>query len=551
MLIEFIFFKLTFYKHNRLEKYYSSISYSLITIIIFLFYFCQFYGYKNWDAPFTIELFKIYFIHINEILSAISINPIYIYLTIIFVFFIFTLINFYSYNRFYNFFYRLLTIRIKKLSFFHIFVFVFISQYILINNKWNNKDTFHIFYQNNWGVSNIAPKDFYINNLSDFEYDLSQFIKTENKSNITPKHVFLVIIDSLRFDSFMEQDVKELLQKNDHNLNLTSYKNTYSVCPISFCGILGTLSSTYFHNMNKPLLTITDILKFNDFKTSFLLSGDHTHAGGLKRFYGKSIDLYIDGSTSELINSAQYPNNDIYVLKNLSNINFNKKNFAYIHLMSVHGAGLKQKEFEIHKPTYVTNLLSQKQKIQAYRNNYLNGVIQAKNYLSHILNFIKTNTDDPFVVIVTSDHGEFLGENGRVGHGGFVLEPVTRIPLHFISNYNLKLAKNDLASNADIPPTILDFLNIKIPNNWDGKSLSMINKNRIVYSSNNLSSTIKLYDLKTQRLYSYLEYSYDKCYDEHIKFSSIYPDCMAPILKSNILITESLTNYHNKSFGKK
>ena len=104
MLIEFIFFKLTFYKHNRLEKYYSSISYSLITIIIFLFYFCQFYGYKNWDAPFTIELFKIYFIHINEILSAISINPIYIYLTIIFVFFIFTLINFYSYNRFYNFF---------------------------------------------------------------------------------------------------------------------------------------------------------------------------------------------------------------------------------------------------------------------------------------------------------------------------------------------------------------------------------------------------------------------------------------------------------------
>src|SRR5690606_13957543 len=36
---------------------------------------------------------------------------------------------------------------------------------------------------------------------------------------------------------------------------------------------------------------------------------------------------------------------------------------------------------------------------------------------------------DDTLVIVTSDHGEALGEQGRIGHGAFLLDAVVDVPL--------------------------------------------------------------------------------------------------------------------------
>ena len=42
--------------------------------------------------------------------------------------------------------------------------------------------------------------------------------------------------------------------------------------------------------------------------------------------------------------------------------------------------------------------------------------------------------DDGYRLVITSDHGEYLGEHGMVEHGrGYFYEPVTRVPLVYLS----------------------------------------------------------------------------------------------------------------------
>lgn len=77
------------------------------------------------------------------------------------------------------------------------------------------------------------------------------------------------------------------------------------------------------------------------------------------------------------------------------------------------------------------------------------------------------------IVIVTSDHGELLGENNRLSHGVTLYENEIKVPL--IIKYPKKLPRNiiveDLVQTVDIVPTILDIIDIGIPGSMHGRSL--------------------------------------------------------------------------------
>ena len=79
---------------------------------------------------------------------------------------------------------------------------------------------------------------------------------------------------------------------------------------------------------------------------------------------------------------------------------------------------------------------------------------------------------DDTIVIFCSDHADALGEHGHI-QKWTMYDCVTRVPLVFWSP-NRVLSDNecsDLVQLMDIAPTILDFANIEIPNNWEAKSL--------------------------------------------------------------------------------
>ena len=89
----------------------------------------------------------------------------------------------------------------------------------------------------------------------------------------------------------------------------------------------------------------------------------------------------------------------------------------------------------------------------------------------------KENLYDNTIIVLTSDHGELLGEHGSLNHGGTVWEEVYQVPL--IITYPKKInggrVVDSITSNLDIFPSLLDLIDAPFENQekmpLDGLSL--------------------------------------------------------------------------------
>ncbi len=104
-------------------------------------------------------------------------------------------------------------------------------------------------------------------------------------------------------------------------------------------------------------------------------------------------------------------------------------------------------------------------------------------------NLRKSGLLDQTLLVITADHGEFLGEYWTVGHPELLLNPVLRIPL--ILRYPDLIeprVRRDLTSNVDIFPTVLNLLGYEetIPPDVEGYDLlqAFPAGNRLVLSAN-------------------------------------------------------------------
>lgn len=88
------------------------------------------------------------------------------------------------------------------------------------------------------------------------------------------------------------------------------------------------------------------------------------------------------------------------------------------------------------------------------------------------------------MIIITSDHGEFLGEHSFVGHGGFSLyNEVLSVPLIVKYPGNKSNGKSSkMVQQVDILPTILKVLDIKIPSFVEGVPLDEVKSQRSIVS---------------------------------------------------------------------
>ena len=78
------------------------------------------------------------------------------------------------------------------------------------------------------------------------------------------------------------------------------------------------------------------------------------------------------------------------------------------------------------------------------------------------------------LIVLTSDHGESLGEHGEQTHGYFIYESTLRVPLilrwpRAAAQYPARV--DEPASLLDLAPTVLDFLDIPAPPQFQGHSL--------------------------------------------------------------------------------
>ncbi len=440
-------FQLCFGKSTRpqVKRVAFSLIFSAVNFLILIFYVLTIYGYFHWSAAFTLDLFHAYIDQLPKLLSIVGISIFNVLFLILLCYLsIFLLYLYFSkfisvanknikYARFFKLKLFTLKISLEPISYIRLAAIFCIFLYALTYKLWLPREPFAIAITNNWSLSNIGPSELFTN----FYVEKAEVYPYVGDSNIKPRPLILITIDALRMDQMGvyggNVDNTPFLSSLLKTKQLQIFDDTYSICTVSFCGLLGILRSNYWTGLKLPSPTISDILKANNFETIFLLGGDHTNFANLRKFYGNKIDIYKDGS----VDSDSYPNDDFEVLKWLKEIEPKdpQSTFMFIHLMSVHESGLRHDEFKRWQPSVVPISLfpystPTKEYETAYRNNYNNGILQADEMVRIIFKELKNKGIlDNALVIISADHGEYLGEFNRFGHGREPYEPVSRIPL--------------------------------------------------------------------------------------------------------------------------
>ena len=137
-------------------------------------------------------------------------------------------------------------------------------------------------------------------------------------------------------------------------------------------------------------------------------------------------------------------------------------------------------------------------KYQKYIKDYLATIKSVDDNIGRVLEYLKENgLEENTIVVYASDQGFFLGEHGFFDKR-FMYEEALRMP--FIIRYPGKIKPgtivDDIVSNIDFAPTLLDMVNVAIPDDVQGKS----------FFSNLKGETSE--DWRQSMYYHYYEYPY-------------------------------------------
>jgi choline-sulfatase len=97
----------------------------------------------------------------------------------------------------------------------------------------------------------------------------------------------------------------------------------------------------------------------------------------------------------------------------------------------------------------------------------------ADQQLGRLLKAIQDSSAiDDTVVLVTSDHGESLGEHGEATHGVFVYDATLKVPL-IIAGPGVAAGRvvHTVARSIDVLPTLLDYAGMRAPAGLEGRSM--------------------------------------------------------------------------------
>jgi hypothetical protein len=488
---------------------------------LLLIYGLMLVGFSDWGGPITTELIRAYAGQLNGLLTASGISG-FLGLSLCMSLWLLLVFAYYAAGR------ALLLLPVKpghdssrsqgsifsqpdsRWRFYGwIFVGIFSLAYWASRPDWLNRELLHLM-QGEVAFVKAAPAELFLN--LEQPPVLTPAELNPDMTRIKPRPLVLITVDALRSDQMgvyggPEANTPFLTDLWRHG-QIRRIDSAYSVSTSSFCGLLGTLASKYWHQLTSRPLNLADILKGYGYHNRFLLSGDHTSFFGLRRFYGSNIDLYRDGSSGDV----NYANDDRNVLRWLKDLDWtgDQPAFLFIHLMSVHQLGLRQPEFKRwHDPELSSlNLLGNSASPEAFQANYYNGILQADDTIRQIFHTLEEQgVLEDGLIIISADHGEYLGEFGYLSHNREPLEPVTRIPLLIYDRSATQYPVRSLVSQVDIAPTFLHSINASIPADWSGIPLQVSSSRNLINMASYEASGIVAQ--LPQGRYKYLRYNHE------------------------------------------
>jgi glucan phosphoethanolaminetransferase (alkaline phosphatase superfamily) len=317
-----------------------------------------------------------------------------------------------------------------------------------------------------------------------FEQTLSQVKRSKN--------VVLIIADALRADRLSvngyHRTTTPHLEERAKKPGFQQVDTFTSTCSESICGIYSVLSSREYKHIGFDLYDLPDVLSSVGYRKNFILSSNHNY-NALNQLYGEYFDHYIDGNDFPDPLTLHDDAGVVDYLQGLEPMT-GEPAFFYFHLMSAHSLGKNRPEFSVFQPA-VEHLLSWvgktidqdiTEELKQLSNGYDNGVLQTDHYIEQILGLLESKGYlDDAVVIITGDHGDGLGENGYVSHTYHLYQEDIQVPLIWISD-DCQLVNQRYGTQIDVAPTVLDCLDLPVPETWQGQSLMQpYTENRITH----------------------------------------------------------------------
>lgn len=295
------------------------------------------------------------------------------------------------------------------------------------------------------------------------------FVIAASYSVLAYDDIVLISIDTLRPDYLSCYGSKKVKTPNIDSLAQRGilFKNTVSAAPVTlashasiFTGMVPPSHGVHENSgfvLDSKINTMTEVLHENGFRSAAFLGGFPLDSRfGLNQgfdYYDDSYPPMISKATGlrmperkaeEVVDSAL----------NWLQKQTNNRWFIFVHLYDPHFPYTPPERFQ---KLYPQDL-------------YAGEVAYADEQVGRILSYLKSKQlDQKTLVILTSDHGESLGEHGEDTHTIFAYESTLRVPL-ILSPLTPKTFDQRVRL-IDVAPTILESVNLHFPEKIDGVSL--------------------------------------------------------------------------------
>jgi arylsulfatase A-like enzyme/Flp pilus assembly protein TadD len=287
-----------------------------------------------------------------------------------------------------------------------------------------------------------------------------------------PRHVVLISIDTCRADHLSCYGYPLIITPNIDAVAEQGFifQNTITPVPITLPAHSSMLTGTippyhgvhdnHDYRLNTDHVTLAEILKNHGFSTAAIISAFVLDARfGLNQGFDYYNDRFENPPGKDIAHNDERRGEETSRfarawLDEHQNENF----FLFLHYFDPHA------EYAPPEP-YASE----------YQKNRYAGEIAYTDYcIGQVIDKLKElGIYDSTLLIITSDHGESLGEHGETTHDFFIYQSTLHVPLIFklpgsTSSHKIK----DRVGLVDIVPTVCKILNIDPPPGIQGRDLS-------------------------------------------------------------------------------
>ena len=296
------------------------------------------------------------------------------------------------------------------------------------------------------------------------------FLFAQAKSKGQIRNVLLISIDTCRADYLSCYGYKRKTTPNIDALAAEAivFSNVISPVPItlpSHCSMLtGTIPPYHsIHNnaefkLSESNVTLAELLKANGYATgavisAFVLNSQFSIGQGFDTYNDKFEQTHFAGNIAER-KGGQTSRIAIDWLEKHKNEKF----FLFLHYYDPHDDYVPPEPFA---SEFADNL-------------YAGEIAYADHCIGQVLEKLKElKLDKSTLIIITSDHGEMLGEHGEDTHMYFIYQGAVKVPLIFkVPGRQKHKVINKTVGLIDIVPTVCGLLKIPSPPQIQGEDLS-------------------------------------------------------------------------------